>query len=622
LFQVVLSDFHLCLLERRLLGQTTSTPGDINKAVQMLQATAKFGGELADCGHDMERLVERAKKARQCLDDSASELSEAASVQYVLPDSASCFAACGVGKLRLPNVMSPGYVSPRMRDMRFTTNLSSFPSPTWETGLLTPDGVRDMMTWISHASASHDHLRMELTLSEVERLFFITAESGCIERTAASWKQRDLTMIAGLVDQYKCVLDTLRGTDVGSVTCMTVEFRSREVLVRWIAYAIVYASARVHGPRTMASYGVSLEPNDLRHLVLSDKLAVNAALNVADFLRKNTREDKAIFTLADGGRATFSFAEEVARGSTVLQKIHADEMKAAEHRKHSHWTEVQRKQAECSKLRIEIRHLKETLAYQENELLLATGARSNARRKNGGCSRYCTCVRCSDVTGAENACLSTKRIISSKQAKLKEAEHINAVVQPVPEDESKALQVLFFLHMPETFRILSKLSFQAQQALLPCKWDDVLRKAIGEPKTQGSWASYYNDHQLSGFNGQAPVQRGQSGDVELRYVGSVVRPETRVDACGTPAHGVWYPDGLAPGCMRWKGGSVATDNRGHYFNPFSSRVQTKWIVEEFTEQLPTEDRGSLQKYMPQHGFHQTSRDRGNLAIADQGAAPG
>ncbi|CAM9254126.1 unnamed protein product, partial [Sphacelaria rigidula] len=636
LVQVVFSDFHLCLLERRLLGQTADTPDRINEAVQMLQTAAKLGGELTDCGYNMERFVERVKKVRQSLDDSVAKRSLAASASNMLPSAASCSAACSIGKIRVPRVTFPTPVSLPMRSKRgvsgtvgrSTTALSSFPSPLREARLLTPDDVETVITWISHDySASHGHLHLELMLSEIERLFFMTAASGRLERTAASWEQCDLAMIVDLVDRYKCVLDTLRGTEIDSVTCMAVELRSREVLVRWIAYAIVYASARVHGP--MAKYGVSLQPNDLRHLVLSDKLAVDAALNVADFLRQNTREGKAIFTLADSGRATFSFAKKVARRNTTLQSIYRDEMKAAKNRKNRHWSEVQHKRAERLRLRSEIEQLNETLAYQEEHLRLTKAARDDAPGSGDGeCRRnvnrpwrygfFCDCTLCSEVRNADDACSSTKTIISSKRAEFEGAEHAAPVVQPIPEDESMALQVLFFLHMPETFRILSKLSFQAQQALLPRKWDGTLRKAVDEPETQGCWASYYNRHQQSCYNEQTLVPRGESGDVELRYVGDEARPETRVDACGTPAHGVWYPDVLAPGCMRWKGGGVATDNRGKYFNPFSSRVQASWIVEEFTEQLPMEDRGSLQKYMPQHGFHQTSRDRGNLAIADQG----
>jgi hypothetical protein len=54
------------------------------------------------------------------------------------------------------------------------------------------------------------------------------------------------------------------------------------------------------------------------------------------------------------------------------------------------------------------------------------------------------------------------------RASLKRAEKPpSSIIQALPLDEVKALKVLFFMHMPPEFRLLSALSFAAQQMLLP-----------------------------------------------------------------------------------------------------------------------------------------------------------
>jgi hypothetical protein len=59
-------------------------------------------------------------------------------------------------------------------------------------------------------------------------------------------------------------------------------------------------------------------------------------------------------------------------------------------------------------------------------------------------------------------------ILSGLRAKLKQAEMApEAVWQPLPAQEGLALQALFFLFMPPLFRVLSRMTFTAQQMLFP-----------------------------------------------------------------------------------------------------------------------------------------------------------
>ena len=98
----------------------------------------------------------------------------------------------------------------------------------------------------------------------------------------------------------------------------------------------------------MYSYGVSLDWEDLRHLVLSDKEAVDAALGVAAYLKRHTLVPPlgmgGLFTLRDGGAATFRMASAFAASDAGMATVQKAEAKAAVAREGRHWEEVQAKQ--------------------------------------------------------------------------------------------------------------------------------------------------------------------------------------------------------------------------------------------------------------------------------------
>ena len=337
---------------------------------------------------------------------------------------------------------------------------------------------------------------------------------------------------------------------------------------------------------------------------------------LAEFLCSHTRQGLAVFTLADGGSATFILAVKVSMASRELRLLWEREKRAADKRTDAHWEQVQFQQEELERLRDELGDAKARLARNEAGLLKATRVRDQYPRNTSSCRRscgHCMCARCTACREYSTACTSTESKISTIEADIRGMEKLAPVLQPLPEDEDSALQVLFFQHMPTEFQSLSHLSFQAQQMLLPRDWDshDAIAAAVERP-TMDHWSEYYNGHQ--------PVQPGQDGPVVLGYSGKEGRPETYVDRCTRPSHGIWHPDSLAPGSMLWKGGSFSADKRDFCFDPFSPDILSEWTTRAFTEQLSEEDR-SLQWAMPQYGIGRTSPERGNLAIVSQSDAP-
>ncbi|CAN0541287.1 unnamed protein product, partial [Scytosiphon promiscuus] len=156
-----------------------------------------------------------------------------------------------------------------------------------------------------------------------------------------------------LVELYRSIISAFL-SDKLSGGPMKVELRSRETLVVWIAYAVSFAAARDQNPESMAGFGVCLDPQDIKHLVLSNKLAVDAALKVADFLRSSTRHKNGVFTLADHGAATFRLAATAAKSWSWMRDIWAREITAAKRRCDEHWRTVQKLRRERTEIREKI----------------------------------------------------------------------------------------------------------------------------------------------------------------------------------------------------------------------------------------------------------------------------
>ncbi|CAN0501285.1 unnamed protein product, partial [Discosporangium mesarthrocarpum] len=214
----------------------------------------------------------------------------------------------------------------------------------------------------------------------------------------------------------------------------------------------------------------------------------------------------------------------------------------AERRREGHWHEVRRKQDLAASLRTIIANLKQRLHGEEHVL------REKKTRHCKCLKMYSTCKRCLSVEVARQEVEGTKKTISAETRSLQEAERSPVgVIQPLPAEEGKALQVLFFLYMPLILRQLSRLSFMAQQMLLPQKWDNMLQ-VTKDDTFATSWPDHYNSHQASQY---APsVKSNQGADGAVLPGSSIKVPQlkdvspTHVDHCSSPSDGVWHPDHL------------------------------------------------------------------------------
>jgi len=218
---------------------------------------------------------------------------------------------------------------------------------------------------------------------------------------------------------------------------------------------------------------------------------------------------------------------------------------------------------------------------------------------------------------------SIKQDISSTEQMIKSEETPPPpLLQPLPNTKALAMRVIFFLEMPRHFQVLLRLSFMAQQMLLPTQ-HSVTVKGVGkedeEMDIQGliavgefklDWTSYYRQH----LGLRSPVSL-QATLASLYSTPEQPLGPSNVMSYTSENDGVWHPDSLNPG-LWWSGGNLKPDMRGgNYFDPWKS-IPAKITENYWVEALPADCR-NMQWAMA----IDTGRDRGNLALANQNMRP-
>lgn len=182
LFNVVMADLHLSVLEQGLHGLSGASH-DINNGMQMLASSAQLGAFLTRGGGDMQRFVERMKKARQRLDDIQVGQMVDAAARYELVEPSRASGGFDAGDFRLPNVALPpllqhpslGSSGLAEAKSRTAKNLSSLRRIGLRVGTLTRERSDQITTWATDGPSTSGDLPLQLVLREVEILLFETA---------------------------------------------------------------------------------------------------------------------------------------------------------------------------------------------------------------------------------------------------------------------------------------------------------------------------------------------------------------------------------------------------------------------------------------------------------------
>eukprot|EP00899_Mesostigma_viride_P028443 jgi/Mesvir1/8784/Mv02694-RA.1 len=709
---VAVAEASMCLwlLEHQLalLTPETAMPSSVTVVVDMLEHTALLGAQLADCVSDalspppaapvagaaesltvdtvsvdppagggahmatranppaqraradlrggIEAVTQRLHVARGKLDELVQAREKARASKFRLPDQGSVDAPV----LDVPHVILPAKQAPAQRDHAdllaiATRALGGLP-------LLPPHAkVRQALAWLQQPTAqvqgdpSAKEMWAHLALRGLEQVVLGIAVAARA-RGGPGWVQPDVVpgQIIALVKRYRRLLE---GDAKDLVARMKVEARSQETLMVWVAFCVADARGCAEHP-LLKEYGVALRWEGLRHLVLGDRLAVDAALAVGEYLRFRTIRLREVFTLRDAQQGwhaqTIGMAGEMARRSGEsrwMASLWQQELEDANKRVDGHWREVLRKQQLVRKLRAELAGLNLNLEghrRKRKDAEEASAAASQRLNAHTYSSARCSCSSWGHIAGCTwekeredrqasvdsarkraNSARTTEQScqaeIAAKEKALAEAKRAPApVYQPLPSDETKGMSLLFLMNMPELLRQVAQLAFTAQQMLLPYPWTDKdgrwdVATRIGQPSFTQQWHDYYNAKQVCEYHKPAVVRSGSTGMVLL---GTRAWPPVQVgprdvEQCLHKSDGIWHPDSLAPS-LGWKGCGFAPAGSQDLFDPFAA-IPNYSVVDYYSELLRDDigDTDDLQWAIPLDGTDDTDATRGNIAIAEQ-----
>lgn len=607
----------------------------LNAGIQMLRCVAREAAALADDSYDMSDVEQQCRVSLSQLNDAAADYAIREARRFEFPaatGSDSCGSAGQQPSGVVPPPLSASFEDGGMQASRQRSKLNLGSLLLLDDDASSAAGtLRSMRAFIkaswerqqtaTSGGGTKQDASAQLAMRSIETgLFAWSSSAYSLERIGSALTSDQATDLEAVVDYYRLLSNAMHTVAAeGSLGALQVELRSRATLVVWIAFCLTRAATCKAHPLAK-EYGVGLRYADLRHLTLSDKAAVDALLGVAHFLRRHTAAGRDVFTLRDSA-PTFDLARRFAASDAALLAAWRDEdyslsSSAASRRVEAHWAEVQRKKCEAEKLKSKLQQHRQELSAAESR---HSSWESDYRWRSG--YRYDTNPHGSSVESARRAAASTESALKEMQ------KAPAALIQPLPQSKDKALQWLFFMHMPSLFRSLSRLTFLGQQMLLPLT--EEAGEAVAVEACSIKIAEHYNGRQTGTYcSNSSPLHEGEDGHVMLHADGEIPSSNygpRHIDNMHSKSDGVWYPDQLSP-TMTWEGSCSSADvlpplpSGESFFDPFSPRIKDVMVVTSYTEQLRCHP--ELQWAMEQRGSREvTPADRGNLPMAQQDSKP-
>ncbi len=563
---------------------------------------------LADNGHDVSEIENKLRKLRLRAEQLRDRLIASDVAKWSLPTGLENLNLFSFTHIVLPPAESSAKAPPHD-----AIRANELKNSGWLSLLL--DGssasassitLSKILQWVNQFQlVTSSQSAIQLVLSTIETCFFERAISFLVDSSTATTQCEvpafEFLQLEKVVEKYRGFVDACCATPDAWGGRMSVEIRSKETLVVWIAYCLVdKASASLFNE--LRSFSVSISHLDLRHLVLADKRACDSLRAVSTYLCSRTAPSQPpVFSLRSED-SSFVFALQAAVLDEQILRVLKEETASAATRLDSHWQQVQQAKVRLAELRMQLADLRK----KEDESNLA----------------YDRCSYNSALLLALRNNALSQRV--SKEEEVKRASSAPLpLVQPLPSDRAKALCVLFFLFMPPILRVLARFSFMAQQMLVPRpaaqQKKDVLEhlEKLKLPEFAALWASHFNSSPSSRYSNIA-----QDGSVMLGSLAPIPKFERKqLDLIRLQSDCVYYPDNFTLE-LGWRGGSFASDALfgGSMFNPFA--VSRDISLRFYTPQLATPHMSpSLQWALEQHDSNEVAATRGNESLARQFEKP-
>ncbi|KAG4064789.1 hypothetical protein PC123_g449 [Phytophthora cactorum] len=429
----------------------------------MLQEVVQSAVELIERGYDVSSLYEECSRLRVSIEEFVDSLNHHTAIPFRLPDFTTMqqlsALECGV------NIDSP------KRDWNLNTQESS---ETRHTRVLTN---LERCWFLDGATCSLDALLQWEKVNSAPKsykciLVMRTFETFIFERSLKltgegifKHPDDDNELLAGkmwsLVSTYQRVVCEWR--QLPQITSVSsVEQRSREMLVIWIAFCLVHQRCLNEVP-LCAEYNIALEWKDLKVAVLRDRAAMSALQRVAKYIRGWNEETKGpqLFLMMNQ-KPTFDFARKFGLNCASMIDTYDREVEIWKAYVKRKWNEITQKKTRATELRTEISRLDENLQSKQYELA------EEKRRLNEA-------YLFGQYAGESGAQGQLTADINRIRSELKKAKALVKKVlstpppltRPLPAVKEDAIQVIFMLTMPRNLEILGSLCLTAQCAIAP-----------------------------------------------------------------------------------------------------------------------------------------------------------
>ena len=582
-FDPVMVHFHMYLLEKAIVVvddidismNASNVKSEVDQRIdflfEMLRHVAILAARLADDGYDLCKCVEKLKEFNKRIHRSKRMWDVTTLQKYTLEESLDNF--------RCPEIQLPEFAPPQVAGELSTEALQLLIEENIGQLSLINDLNHDLKTaavWAQQVKGEYvkSTTKLFIFLRQIEQVFWRVVENNLGSQPLTVGALSDLMH---LLDHYREAIEGYAKSAHASLNTLLNRIRCVELLLVWVGYCAVFNTVKRMHP-DMADFGTALHYQDLKYLLLHDETHIAAMERVAQFLYAHSVSGKDLFSTREEqnwSSPTFTFGAMFANRN-FLSKWQTEQYNA-KRRVDGHWTEVVRKQNLAKMLRIELRSLETDLSYES--------IKADDFNQHNGQRTY-------QGTLAKNEVVRLNARISSKKKEIFHAERApSPVIQPLPSDMDKAMKIIFFMYMPPEFQYLSRLTFTAQQALVPRPWfipcggvDGVTKvdfyNSISVKRQVYCWSEHYNNNQKCSYYSPNEVLNGVSLSVRLSMHYQVPAPigPDHVDKLTNRTQDIWYPD-TNDIRMVWSGGKHSWDRNDKElwkeFNPFN-------IAGEFT----------------------------------------
>ena len=364
---------------------------------------------------------------------------------------------------------------------------------------------------------------------------------------------------------------------------MTCVLRSEELLASWICCCWAHRKAEEKHP-IFRDYGAALDADELEHIALSDRRAIQAVNCVTDFLKARAAS---VHPFRDKKQSTLELATAFGRGNQQFIDIHKNELDEANRLIEERWRKIMKKQQMLSEL-------DSKLVTAEYDLQQAMNRKQKSEANDYDYNRrgqkeyhsifYTYAAQVEQAQRAKNSLVSQIREIEEKPSKL---------VLGLPRDRDRAFLWLFFCFMPNEFRDLAALVQISQSKL----WETPPKETL----PQQDLSSWFSRHRKVTFEATC------IGKLQVWSHSGFPRNDTPGIRSWHRETGVIFPDALSID-PSWSGA-----------DPFAKGRTFLSTTKRFTEKLP---QGVHEKeYMERFVVMAPSSTRENESIARREKKP-